>query len=83
MNKTVCTSLPKRTLKLTLLGIGLIVALPVTAQDDTTGLILHYSFENVSGSLIGDDSGNNNTGTLRGGAALAEGVISLRSDHFF
>lgn len=58
---------------LAILAGGLMAGGQVWGQDDTTGLILHYTFEDVAGSVVGDESGNNHTGTLKGAAVLAEG----------
>ncbi|MCW3807515.1 LamG-like jellyroll fold domain-containing protein [Plebeiibacterium marinum] len=43
------------------------------SQDTTTGLILHYSCDNITSSNVEDDSGNNNNGTLTGGAVSTTG----------
>lgn len=45
----------------------------VFAQDITSGLQLHYTFDNVDGTTVPDASGKANAGTLVGAAALAEG----------
>lgn len=45
----------------------------IFAQDLTTGLKLHYTFDDVSGTLVPDASGNGLSGTLMGAAATAEG----------
>lgn len=54
--------------KLMLIAGGLLFNNAVKAQDVTTGLILHYNFENISGTTIPDVSGNNNAGSLEGTA---------------
>ncbi|MBN1131691.1 MAG: T9SS type A sorting domain-containing protein [Bacteroidales bacterium] len=52
---------------------GIISSWPLPAQDITTGLILHYTFDSISGTIVNDGSGNGNNGTLRGGAEVVEG----------
>lgn len=46
---------------------------PLRAQDTTTGLKLHYSFETTSGTSVTDDSGNGANGELYGNAAIVPG----------
>lgn len=50
---------------------------PTESQTSTleNGLILYYTFDEVSGGLVNDFSGNNNSGTLIGELKLVEGKI--------
>ncbi|MDD4991854.1 MAG: hypothetical protein PHR83_06435 [Paludibacter sp.] len=45
---------------------GLIISANSFSQDVTTGLILHYNFDAVSGTTVPDASGNGNIGTIVG-----------------
>lgn len=65
------------------LGIGIIFSsiyvfsthyLPVRA-DLTTGLVAHYSFDDISGPTLHDSSGNGNDGTIYGGAGVEPGKV--------
>jgi hypothetical protein len=59
---------------ISLLISALIVSLAVNAQDITTGLIMHYSFDNVTDTTVVPDlSGNNLNGAVNGTARLVEG----------
>lgn len=58
-----------------LLGTGLLTHFSMEAQDTTTGLILKYSFDNVTGTTVTDDSGNGKTGTLQGAATVTAGYM--------
>lgn len=49
-----------------LLGSFLLVSKGVFSQDVSTGLILHYDFDAISGVTVPDVSGNTNIGTLYG-----------------
>ena len=53
-----------------LIAVGLSATMLGTAQDVTTGLILHYDFENMPGTAAGttltDKSGTGNNGTIQG-----------------
>ena len=53
-------------IKLLFLAFGIIITTTVVAQDVTTGLILNYTFDAVSGTTVTDDSGSGNVGTLNG-----------------
>jgi hypothetical protein len=52
---------------------ALLTTAPLLAQDVTTGLKLHYSFDAVTGTMVTDDSGNAANGTLYGGATIVSG----------
>ena len=56
-----------------LLMAGLIFSFAIKAQDITTGLIMHYSFDNVTDTNVPDLSGANNNGTINGAATVVEG----------
>jgi len=62
-----------RIISVILLWTGILSSLPALAQDITSGLILHYTFEDIAGTTVEDQSGNGNNGILRGGAVSAEG----------
>ncbi len=53
--------------------LSCILANGVKAQDINSGLIIHYDFESVTGSLVPDISGNGNVSTLMGGTNIVEG----------
>ncbi|HKJ42724.1 MAG TPA: DUF6055 domain-containing protein, partial [Sunxiuqinia sp.] len=73
MRKRKLKSYKSSEVRILLLAIGIFVSMAVSAQDATTGLILHYSFENLNGMTIVDESGNNNSGTLKGDATSTTG----------
>jgi len=56
-----------------LLSAALLLSASVSSQDITSGLKLHYTFESVLETVIPDDSGTGNAGSLQGAAALATG----------
>jgi hypothetical protein len=39
------------------------------------GLVLHFSFDNVEGDRVKDESGNQNDGTMLGGAEIVDGKV--------
>ncbi|PZD94736.1 hypothetical protein DNH61_17460 [Paenibacillus sambharensis] len=43
------------------------------AQED---LVLHYSFDETSGTTVRDASGNNRSGTMHGGASFSDGKVN-------
>lgn len=49
----------------------------ITAQGSipTNGLVLHYSFTNIMGSSLIDDSGGGHTGTIYGATAVPSGKV--------
>ena len=56
----------------------LIVALFVVSSGYASaqeGLVLYFSFDNVSGDQVNDDSGNQNHGTMLGNAEIVDGVV--------
>jgi len=58
----------KKLSKLWIISAGLLVSAGVFSQDVTTGLVLQYDFDAISGTTVPDISGNNNAGTLMGAA---------------
>ena len=58
----------KKLSKLWIISAGLLVSAGVFSQDITTGLVLQYDFDAISGTTVPDISGNNNAGTLMGAA---------------
>ncbi|MDD4970591.1 MAG: LamG domain-containing protein [Paludibacter sp.] len=58
----------KKLSKLWLISAGLLISAGVFSQDITTGLVLQYDFDAISGTTVPDVSGNNNVGTLMGAA---------------
>ncbi len=68
-------SILKRVGRLCLLSGTMLVATSVFAADITTGLIIHYDFEAVSGTTVPDVSGSAFDGTLAGAAAVTTGYI--------
>ncbi len=77
MKKTDLILSPDKLTKIRYLIIGLVVSIGVFAQDISTGLIMHYTFDNVTETLVPDVSGNNYTAILQGEAKLAEGYSGL------
>ncbi|MFB6342201.1 LamG-like jellyroll fold domain-containing protein [Saccharicrinis sp. FJH62] len=59
--------------RLSVITLLLLIQHLAKAQDLNEGLILSYTFENISGSTITDDSGNGNDGTMQGGATVFTG----------
>jgi hypothetical protein len=53
--------------------LSFIIFSTLKAQDIASGLIIHYNFESVSGTLIPDISGKGNVGSIMGGTSLVEG----------
>jgi len=49
----------------------------ILAQNTTSGLIMHYTFDNVIGTIVPDLSGNNHIASLQGNATLVEGHTGL------
>ncbi|MDP4270415.1 MAG: LamG-like jellyroll fold domain-containing protein [Bacteroidota bacterium] len=75
MKKSIYSFFQKRVILAALLGTGLLTHFSLDAQDTTTGLILKYSFDNVTGTTVTDDSGNGKAGTLQGAAAVTTGYM--------
>jgi len=73
MKRTIYMRFRAGIISMAILCTGILSFLTVSAQDITTGLILHYTFEDITGTTVEDQSGNGNTGILRGGAVSAEG----------
>ncbi len=73
MKKTSSFFKLKKFYKPALLAVTMLVASSLVAQDITTGLQLHYSFDAVTGTSVTDDSGNGNTGTTVGAPTVSTG----------
>lgn len=73
MMKQLYIFIANRLRKLALFALGGIAACAAQAQDITTGLKLHYTFDGLTGTTVTDVSGNNNAGTLMGNATLGDG----------
>jgi hypothetical protein len=73
MNKKIYAKLVQHVYRVGLTGLCVATAATLIAQDITTGLKLHYTFETVLGNSVTDASGNNNTGTLQGATGLVTG----------
>ncbi len=58
-------------IRVTILGLALCAALPLTATAD---LVLHYSFDQPEDGLVTDDSGNGRTATVNGATWVADGA---------
>jgi len=58
----------KKLSKLCLLTAGLFITTGTFSQDVTSGLILHYNFDAISGTDVPDVSGTGNPGVLMGAA---------------
>ncbi len=59
--------------KLGLFSLALLAASTMVAQDVTTGLKLYYSFDNVSGGTVPDDSGSGLIGSAMGSPTVVTG----------
>ncbi|MFV0471001.1 MAG: LamG-like jellyroll fold domain-containing protein [Paludibacteraceae bacterium] len=66
-------SFSKAIKRVLLVALSALLVNLVFAVDITTGLMTHYSFESVSGSIVTDDSGNGNSGTFMGSASTVAG----------
>ncbi len=55
-------------------GVLFNIAKPVKA-DQGTGLVAHYSFDDIDGTTLRDSSGNNNDGIIYGGASVEPGRV--------
>lgn len=55
------------------LSAGLLFSTSVFSQDISTGLILHYDFDAISGTTVPDVSGNGKVGTIVGAPTTIEG----------
>lgn len=59
----------------------------LSAQNTTSGLIIHYSFDDVTETIVPDASGNNNIATLQGNATLVDGytgkAVSMQTKQDF
>ncbi|MFB6318909.1 LamG-like jellyroll fold domain-containing protein [Saccharicrinis sp. FJH54] len=58
---------------ISILSVFLLFQQHVEAQNINDGLILHYTFENITGATVTDDSGNGHDGTLQGSAVVYTG----------
>lgn len=56
-----------------LLSASMFIATSVMATDITTGLVVHYDFDAVSGTTVPDVSGNNLVGSLVGAPTVTTG----------
>lgn len=54
--------------KFWIISAGLLISAGAFSQDVTTGLVLQYDFDAISGTTVPDVSGNSNAGTLMGAA---------------
>lgn len=59
--------------KLLTLCLSFVLVVAIKAQDITSGLIIHYDFETVTGTLVPDISGKGNVAAIVGGTNLIEG----------
>jgi len=87
MRKSVYQFKLKRFLNLSLLVFAMLLPSQMFGQDVTSNLYLHYTFDNVDGTLVPDATGNNLTGMLAGGAVADAGyfgsavVCTEKADH--
>lgn len=65
--------------RITLFALTVLLSVSGTlrAADITSGLIVHYTFEDVIETIINDASGNSNIATIQGGATLANGYSGM------
>jgi hypothetical protein len=77
----------KKLSRLCLLMAGISISSGAFSQDVTSGLILHYNFDAISGTTVPDISGNSNAGTLMGAAKDTTGYsnsgvkMALKADY--
>jgi len=76
--------MPNRIIKYLLISAGILALLisafflypKIIKADITTGLVGYWKFDEGSGTTAADSSGNNNTGTVNGGAAWTTGKLN-------
>ncbi len=59
--------------KLLTICLSILLFATVKAQDISSGLIIHYDFESVDGTLVPDISGKGNVASIVGGTSIVEG----------
>ena len=67
--------LASRYLFIIFITLAFLPASDVFAQDITTGLVGHWKFDETTGTIASDSSGNSNTGTLTNGPTWTTGKI--------
>ena len=75
MRKNVYFVKMKRFIKMSLFIISFAISIHVVAQDIETGLMVHYTFDDVSGTTVPDNTGNGWAGFLQGAAAVDVGYL--------
>ena len=63
--------------KLILLLMSFMMISGIFAQNITNGLIMHYTFDDVTATIVPDASGNNQIATLQGATEMAEGYSGM------
>lgn len=69
-------------LKLVLWSSILLSSLPLAGQDLNAGRVVHYPFDETSGTTVLDASGNNRNGTLVGGPQRLNGTLVFNGGSF-
>lgn len=68
----------KNSLKKTgLMMLALFLSMSIFAQDTSSGLVLHYTFDDVTETLVPDASGSGNMGVLEGAPTVVEGYNGM------
>jgi hypothetical protein len=75
--KTSCHSFALLHRKLVFLLICFLMIPGVQSQNITNGLIMHYTFDDVSATIVPDASGNNQIATLQGATQIVEGYSGM------
>ena len=73
MMKKIYSFKMRKLFNLCLVSAGLFFSSAVLAQDISTGLILHYDFDAISGTTVPDISGNGKVGTIVGAPTSVDG----------
>lgn len=76
MKKNYLTRLSSH-LKRGLIVMAVFLTITTYAQDTSTGLVLHYTFDDVTETIVPDASGAGNMGTLEGAPTIVEGYNGM------
>lgn len=63
--------------KLAFLLLSFLMIPGIHSQNISNGLIMHYTFDDVSATIVPDASGNNQIATLQGATEMAEGYSGM------
>ena len=59
---------------LVLILVLAMAVMPATALDLDKGLVAYYSFDNIEGNILRDDSGNGHDGIIHGNPKVVDGI---------